>query len=157
MEELTKKQAYGKKRYKENRERLLSQANNYHFKNREIINKRRAEKRRERGEAVSEYRPRPRGETALYCTKQEVIQKYGGYCVCCFESHFVLLTIDHINNDGHTFKNGKTRMKGIQLYKYLKKENFPLNVQVLCFNCNIGKYNNGGICPHKGEKSKATA
>ncbi len=26
----------------------------------------------------------------------------------------------------------------------------PEGFQVLCWNCNLGKYYNGGVCPHRG-------
>lgn len=152
---LTKKQIYAKKRYAENREYIIAQATAYHYKNRERINKRKAEKRRERGEARGEYRPRGYIYTNHKANKREIIERYGGVCVCCGEDNIGFLTIDHIENDGHSYRNGtgKTRLKGSQLYSYLKKENYPSNVQVLCFNCNIGRHNNSGICPHKGEKA----
>lgn len=150
-----KKKEWAKEYYKKNKARSIAYATEYHFKNRETINKRKAEKRREVA-MLRPYKERPRSTIKLpFCTKQEVIEKYGGLCVCCGEAHLRLLTIDHINNDGHAFKQGKTRLKGSPLYGYLKKEGFPLNVQVLCFNCNIGRHNNGGVCPHKGENPKA--
>jgi hypothetical protein len=29
------------------------------------------------------------------------------------------------------------------------KQGFPDGFQTLCFNCNVGKYKNGGVCPHQ--------
>lgn len=86
--------------------------------------------------------------------KKEVMMHYGSRCVCCPEDNLMLLTIDHIENDGHTFKGkkGKLRLKGTGLYLYLKKKKYPKNVQILCFNCNIGRQNNGGVCPHQSHK-----
>ena len=79
--------------------------------------------------------------------KLEVFEAYGGVvCACCGETIETFLTIDHINNDGneHRKKIGRT-----SVYRWLKKQNFPLGYQVLCFNCNMGKQLNGGVCPHK--------
>ena len=81
--------------------------------------------------------------------KALVTSNYGSKCECCGETIITFLTIDHINNDGHTYKAGKTRLKGISLYQYIIRENYPKNVRLLCFNCNIGRHNNGGVCPHK--------
>lgn len=57
----------------------------------------------------------------------------------------MLLTIDHIDNDG-----GKHRreIKSLYIYPWIKKNNFPAGFQVLCFSCNHGKQLNGGTrCP----------
>ncbi len=77
-----------------------------------------------------------------------VLRAYGGFppkCSCCGESNFKLLTIDHVNNDGLIHRNSITGM----LYDWLIKKNFPSGFDVLCMNCNWGKYKNHGVCPHK--------
>lgn len=78
-----------------------------------------------------------------------VFNYYGNECKCCGENNGKLLTIDHINDNGKEHGTKRCRYKGISLYRYLVKNNYPVGLQVLCFNCNIGKKNNGGICPHK--------
>ncbi len=68
---------------------------------------------------------------------------YGGEspkCSCCGESCYAFLCVDHI--DG----NGSGDHKG--LYLRLKSEGFPSGFQVLCHNCNWGKFRYGK-CPHK--------
>lgn len=84
--------------------------------------------------------------------KNEVYAAYGGYlCVCCGETHEALLTLDHINNDGAEHrKETKKNAKGI--YGDLKKKGYPKIMQVMCHNCNFGRYRNGGVCPHKEVK-----
>lgn len=67
-------------------------------------------------------------------------------CACCGEDIYEFLTIDHINGGGH--KHRKQIGMG-NLYRWLRKNNFPKGYQVLCFNCNCGKIKNGCICPHK--------
>ena len=81
--------------------------------------------------------------------KKEIFQHYGLRCVCCGESNIQFLTIDHINNDG-----GKHRKElGLKtIYRWLKKSSYPKGFQTLCYNCNLGKAANGGICPHKTGK-----
>jgi hypothetical protein len=78
--------------------------------------------------------------------KKEVIDHYGGKCKCtpCSVEELDFLTIDHINNDG-----AKHRKEiGSNLYRWLKKNNYPEGFQVLCCNCNYSKYLNGGACIH---------
>lgn len=82
--------------------------------------------------------------------KKEVMMNYGGKCQCCEIDDLIYLTIDHINNDG-----AKHRKETTDLYHWLKKNNYPENnFQILCFNCNMGKYLNGGQCPHIKEVRK---
>ena len=62
------------------------------------------------------------------------------------------LVLDHINNDGAAHRKSmknKSDGFGIQLYRWIIKNNFPPIFQVLCANCNMGKEMNGGVCPHK--------
>ncbi|MCW3996288.1 MAG: hypothetical protein NWE98_09125 [Candidatus Bathyarchaeota archaeon] len=83
--------------------------------------------------------------------KKEVITAYGGKCVCCGETSLGFLTIDHINNDGsiHRRKMGRRDWGGKILYQWLRKQNYPTGFQVMCFNCNLGRSINKGVCPHK--------
>ena len=79
-----------------------------------------------------------------------VFNHYGKVCNCCGEIMPKFLTIDHVNNDGYMekTKNGN-RISGVHLYYKIIRECFPDKYQVLCMNCNWGKSNNKGICPHK--------
>jgi hypothetical protein len=72
---------------------------------------------------------------------------YGGYvCVCCGETRWQFLCIDHVNNDGHEHR--KTVGRGGNIYRWLIVNGFPAGFQVLCFNCNQGRRLNHGVCPH---------
>lgn len=80
-------------------------------------------------------------------TRAEVLNAYGGaICACCGETIEKFLVVDHINNDGAEHRRTIRRNT---INKWLKDNNFPPGYQVLCFNCNMGKQLNGGICPHK--------
>lgn len=71
---------------------------------------------------------------------------YGAICKCCGISQREFLCFDHVNNDGAAHRRN---MKGsIKFYKWIKKNDFPNTIQVLCHNCNMAKafY---GICPHQ--------
>lgn len=91
--------------------------------------------------------------------RDDVFNAYGGYvCACCGETMRECLTIDHVNNDGGKHRrelaNKGRGAGGSSVYYWLKRNNYPPGFQVLCYNCNIGKYRNGGVCPHK-EKENA--
>lgn len=83
------------------------------------------------------------------------ILKYGGKCVCCGNSNFRYLQLDHVNDDGRQHreqmktKNGK--YGGTQLWKWLKTNNFPPALQVLCGNCHTAKSWYGGCLPEDHE------
>jgi hypothetical protein len=78
-------------------------------------------------------------------TRREVIELYGGKCVCCGETNIEFLAIDHINGGGR-----EERAKHRSWFYYLKK-NKPTHVRILCHNCNMsmGFY---GYCPHDKHK-----
>jgi hypothetical protein len=79
---------------------------------------------------------------------------YGNKCACppCGETIPQFLTIDHKNNDGNKQRLklfGRNRGGAAQtLYRYIIKNGFPSDLQLLCYNCNNGKRWNNGICPH---------
>lgn len=77
-----------------------------------------------------------------YNRRFRVINGYGGKCVCCGESNYLFLTIDHIN-----FHDG---LYDDKLYIYLIKNNYPEdNYRLLCYNCNCGRERAPNrICPH---------
>ena len=80
--------------------------------------------------------------------RAKVLAHYGNKCACCGETEPLFLTIDHVYDDG-----GKHRAEigaGGKIYNWLLDHNFPEGFQVLCYNCNCGRYRNGGICPHLG-------
>jgi hypothetical protein len=81
--------------------------------------------------------------------KLHVISMYGGCCACCGEDNTWFLTIDHIHNDGNKHRQEETGGGGHSMYTWLEKNKFPSGiVQVLCWNCNLGRHLNGGECPH---------
>ena len=97
----------------------------------------------------SEYSKRNGDKVRQYnlLLKHTVIEKYGGKCACCGESQILFLTIDHKNNDGNIDRS-ENYESSISFYLNLKREATRNDIQVLCFNCNMGKAINGGVCPH---------
>lgn len=87
-------------------------------------------------------------------TKMAAFDAYGGaLCGCCGEAEYTMLTIDHIHEDGAEHRNeingGKGRHSSVAIYVWLRKEGYPPGFQVLCYNCNISKHRNKGVCAHK--------
>ncbi len=82
--------------------------------------------------------------------KQEVIDAYGGRCVCCGETNPAFLTIDHKNNDGAAEKKGVRNGAGAQYYRKLRQLKWPGHLQLMCYNCNCSRHfwNRGRNCPH---------
>lgn len=80
--------------------------------------------------------------------KELVFSVYGKSCKCCDEDNGMLLTIDHVNGDGAEHRRA-IGSSNLSLYIFLIKNNFPNGFQTLCYNCNIGRYKNGGTCPHR--------
>lgn len=82
-----------------------------------------------------------------YQIREAVFGAYGGFvCACCNERNPMFLTIDHIEGCG-----GAERRKqglGHSFYGWLRRHGFPPGFQVLCYNCNLGRAKNGGVCPH---------
>lgn len=71
--------------------------------------------------------------------RQRVFSHYGGKCAGCGEPDWVVLTIDHINEDGGD-RRRKGEPKGIAFYRWIENNNYPTDLQLLCRNCNWRKY-----------------
>lgn len=87
--------------------------------------------------------------------KIDIFNHYGGcICNCCGETQLCFLSLDHINNDGaaHRKEIDSKRREAPQMYRWVKRNNYPSGFQVLCFNCNHGRHINGGVCPHKTQE-----
>lgn len=82
--------------------------------------------------------------------REEVIKHYGVHCTCCGEKEQQFLTIDHINGGGNKHRR-ELKASGINLYRWLKNNNYPEGFRVRCFSCNCaaGIY---GMCPHERQK-----
>ncbi len=79
-----------------------------------------------------------------------VLNHYGGKCTCCGEDRLEFLTIDHINGGGCEHRRSLgSKGVGSRFYKWIE-DNFPEDLQVLCFNCNCAK-GAYGYCPHEKE------
>jgi hypothetical protein len=81
--------------------------------------------------------------------RNKVYAAYGNKCACCGITERMFLTVDHVNNDGCSERKKGLYTNGSQFYEWLVKHNFPKNYQLLCYNCNLGKARNKGVCPHQ--------
>jgi hypothetical protein len=66
-----------------------------------------------------------------------VNKKRNPFCNCCGDDEIRVLTIDHIIP---VYKTKELRKKGITLYCWLIKNDFPKTYQILCRRCNISKW-----------------
>jgi hypothetical protein len=80
------------------------------------------------------------------------IEAYGGHCNCpgCHVVHAVLLTVDHIKGDGaeHRRKMGRSTR---DFYRWLEKNGYPSDYQLLCGSCNLAKADKDK-CPLAGQE-----
>lgn len=85
--------------------------------------------------------------------KLEVLKHYSKSgrieCECCRENHLEFLTLDHLDSKG--IEDRKIFKCPSAFYSFLRKNNYPRKLRILCFNCNIslGTY---GYCPHELDK-----
>jgi len=78
-------------------------------------------------------------------------------CPGCSVDDPDLLCMDHKNNDGAEHRESlgiknKKGNKGNLMYMWIKRNNYPPDFRILCFNCNksLGGY---GYCPHENNFS----
>lgn len=82
----------------------------------------------------------------LLIAKDAAFAAYGGYeCACCGEKEKAFLTIDHVYGGGCKHR----KEIGSDIYRWLRKNKYPPGFQVLCMNCQWGKKNCNGVCPHQ--------
>lgn len=79
--------------------------------------------------------------------KRQVFEAYGNDCSCCGESELKFLSVDHVNGGGGEHRRAVGG--GTAVLAEIVRRNFPEEFTVLCFNCNLGRQWNGGICPHR--------
>jgi hypothetical protein len=82
----------------------------------------------------------------LKLDRQAAIAHYGGSCACCGETQYEFLVFDHVNGGGRAHRR-EVRQTG-HFASWLRRQNYPDYIQVLCANCNTAKAYYGG-CPHK--------
>lgn len=90
---------------------------------------------------------------ATEARRRQIVAEAGGRCVCCGETTFEFLTIEHVNGNGNaerkqragdTGRLNATRM----LIKAAKAGIDGRRYALLCANCNAARAN-WGRCPHE--------
>lgn len=84
-----------------------------------------------------------------YGVKQQALDHYGRSCACCGEGIEVFLQFDHVDGGGNAHRKEEKITGANGMAVWLKRNAWPDGFQTLCSNCNIGKYRNGGTCPHQ--------
>lgn len=111
--------------------------------------------------------PNPAAEGRLRCTscgekaaeaskrasqkaKLQALEAYGGaFCACCGETQILMLTLDHIDQNGAA-KRRDGEGSGDRIYKILRSQGYPPGFRVLCRNCNYAVYfDPDHRCPHR--------
>ena len=82
--------------------------------------------------------------------RRQVIEHYGGKCVCCGEKEQAFLQLDHIDGNGNKHRREIEAKAGgrVSMVKWAWTNKYPDFLQLLCANCNMAKgiY---GKCPHQ--------
>lgn len=87
--------------------------------------------------------------------RKQILEAYGGHCVCCGECEPRFLELDHIyglseNEKADNLHCRKHNTFGSRLYQTVVRLGFPKDkYRLLCSNCNRGRWRNGGKCPHE--------
>ncbi len=115
----------------------------YRVKNKERIHELDQKWRNENREL---YRERHRSRVRKL--RMEVVSHYGSKCVCCGEREYEFLTFDHINGDGAKRRKAST----LNPAETIRRDGYPSDIQILCYNCNCAKANYGG-CPHQKKEN----
>ena len=151
-------QAYMKKWCEENKEKIVQDRKEYNLKNKKQLSEKHRKYRltpkgkEMEGKRNEKYYKKNREHILILSKKiarRKKMQVYLHYgkgrieCACCGEKEIGFLSLDHIHNNGNLHRK-KTR----DVIGWAIRNDYPPILQVLCMNCNNGKYRNGGICPH---------
>jgi hypothetical protein len=73
--------------------------------------------------------------------KMEVLSHYSPSLTCqkCGFPHLKALTIDHINGGGNEHRRKIGVRNSHEFYKWIVANNYPVDLQVLCMNCQFLK------------------
>ena len=69
--------------------------------------------------------------------KREVFLHYGNKCLHCGIADKEVLTVDHTNQNGADHRRQFKLKSSNALYRWLRKNKYPKEFRVLCYNCNV--------------------
>lgn len=78
----------------------------------------------------------------------EILDHYGWVCQCCGEREPIFLTVDHKLGGGNEDRR-TIRQDYHEWYRAIVDKGFPDDLEIRCYNCNLGRDRNGGTCPHE--------
>lgn len=97
--------------------------------------------------SVTDYCSQCSGKKSRAQLRLDFLAVFNSTCACCGMTDPRFLTLDHVNNNG---KDHREKYNTQQVLREARREGWPKDkYQCLCFNCNLGRALNGGICPHK--------
>lgn len=102
---------------------------------------------RERSSKPSAYRAQKAHRQRL---RDAALAAYGDKCACCGVTERAFLTIDHVNRDGAVHRQS---IGNITINLWLARHGYPDGFQILCWNCNMGRERNDGVCPHEEQRA----
>jgi hypothetical protein len=121
QENKEKENQIGREYYQKNKEKKLERTHNYQHKNASMISAQKS--------------------TRNKAAKADALTHYGNgkiACVKCGFNDIRALSIDHIDGSGAD-KRKERRSTGVNLYGWLKRNNYPEGFQTLCMNCQAEK------------------
>lgn len=142
---MTDRKAYMKEFAWTHREEHNAYNRRWYREHREQVREQRRDHWRRRGSIIKANRAR-----AYRARRLAVLTHYGHgkpRCACCGTAIWEFLNVDHID-DGGNKQRRELGLFGSNLITWLYRNGMPPGYQVMCFNCNIGRYLNGGVCPH---------
>lgn len=141
--------AYNREWRKKNPEKVALWHKKYRDKNKEKLYELTKKWRLQNKEKMREYNKKWRDGTGRDYRRKirlEVLEHYGGLCVCCGETQIEFLSLDHKDNNGNAHRREVGRRN---IAEWARQHAYPDFLQVLCHNCNLAKGFYGN-CPHKG-------
>lgn len=132
------KQAYKRRYYQLNKERIIARNQEYRRKNKERVYAQNCRWRRENKEKIAQQKKRH----ALQL-KMEVLTHYSMGAPCCARCGMAdidVLCIDHIEGGGAAHRRDSRLVGRVAFYYFLRRQGYPGGYQILCYNCNRKKY-----------------
>jgi len=81
-----------------------------------------------------------------FVLRAKILAHYGGKCSCCGESEPMFLEFDHVNGGGRKHHRA---VGSSGVYRAIIESGYSADYRLLCSNCNMGRWRNGGVCPHQ--------
>lgn len=134
-EELVLHKRFVAQRHRDNnREKIREEQRRCYHKNKKAFKERNTKWRANNQEKVAEYQ-------RVYMAKKrrDAVERLGNKCCWCGESDYLVLTIDHINGDGHVERKSISNKKMLDIIIYSPLEIVKTRYQILCWNCQYRK------------------